>query len=1033
MERPRRFDDELTELGKIDFLLDELARAVERGEVHRDSYDLMSPRYLERRTVLVDRITGDAGTLPGYRLGAGATAADSTSGTADDRSAAAFADTYQHGSLVPAAATASAGGNAYLPTAGPTASPERHTVPGYPAAGTRVAWTTVLLFLGAFLVIVASAIFAVAIWDGLGVAGKFGLLAMLTAGFYAAGGWARRRLEAPAGGTALVAVASALLLFDGWVLIDGLGLSGPLPWALLLLVCWVVYWFTEVLLAGGFFGVIGAAAQLGWWWLLGEGIGLPVPMRLAGMGLVALGWQLAAERGHRAPTVRSLADVLGWAAPAVHVLLAIAFTANLLLVQSAGLTEIAAAAVVALTAGITFVRSRAVQEAGPFAAALLQWPLAATIAVAVMSAGHSWSIVGVLLVLVVAYAAVALTVEGTAFGLLALGAELALVLEVGTVLDWAPATITVAVAVVGAGWAVASRLARALSHRDGAPAGAAALAAVAELAALAVLAVSSVVLFATRASAGDAVVAGDVLRSAAVFVAWVVAVLATRNPAFLFGAAVWSLVPVWEAGGLAFGDRLPAVRFGLLLVTAAGWLGASSSVGGLVDQPVRTPLRWSARAVMLLAVVAGCAAELSIVTTGAWGTLGAALLALLAAALFLLDGIALRTPASLSAASGLAVVSGALAGGSFPTRYAEQFAIAGSTTGALLAVSGAALSRFAERYGSYMALPAAFVTAIVSLAAMGEPPALVLAFSIATVTWVAAAIASERWLAFIAAMTGLAAVVSAMWWAAGPPLVTSVVVGGASMALASVALLTRRPVDRPEPVVPLALAAAGLIGLLGLVATGFFAEVLVVSASWWAVSGHALALSLAMLGATGVLLAWRFDVEFAYYAGWAAILLALWVEFGLADVAYVEFYSTSLALYLVAMGYLATRLVPERPYPAAVDVAAVFIGLGVPIQASVGGFPPDTALVHSLIAIALSLVSIAAGVVAKVRVYLFGGAGALAGIAFYRSATVLAENLWAILFLVGMMLLAIALTWERQRSVVSSTREALARSFEQWR
>ena len=49
---------QLEEISKIDFLLNELARAVERGEVHHASYDLMAPRYLARRAELVAIITG---------------------------------------------------------------------------------------------------------------------------------------------------------------------------------------------------------------------------------------------------------------------------------------------------------------------------------------------------------------------------------------------------------------------------------------------------------------------------------------------------------------------------------------------------------------------------------------------------------------------------------------------------------------------------------------------------------------------------------------------------------------------------------------------------------------------------------------------------------------------------------------------------------------------------------------------------------------------------------------------------------------
>ena len=45
-----------TELGNIDYLLDQFARAVERGEVSSEAYERFSPRYLERRIELVEII-----------------------------------------------------------------------------------------------------------------------------------------------------------------------------------------------------------------------------------------------------------------------------------------------------------------------------------------------------------------------------------------------------------------------------------------------------------------------------------------------------------------------------------------------------------------------------------------------------------------------------------------------------------------------------------------------------------------------------------------------------------------------------------------------------------------------------------------------------------------------------------------------------------------------------------------------------------------------------------------------------------------
>ncbi|MDR3686324.1 MAG: hypothetical protein P4L93_05155 [Coriobacteriia bacterium] len=47
------------ELGQIDFPLDQLARAVERGEVRRASHDVMAPSYLARRAEVVRVLIGE--------------------------------------------------------------------------------------------------------------------------------------------------------------------------------------------------------------------------------------------------------------------------------------------------------------------------------------------------------------------------------------------------------------------------------------------------------------------------------------------------------------------------------------------------------------------------------------------------------------------------------------------------------------------------------------------------------------------------------------------------------------------------------------------------------------------------------------------------------------------------------------------------------------------------------------------------------------------------------------------------------------
>jgi len=114
------------------------------------------------------------------------------------------------------------------------------------------------------------------------------------------------------------------------------------------------------------------------------------------------------------------------------------------------------------------------------------------------------------------------------------------------------------------------------------------------------------------------------------------------------------------------------------------------------------------------------------------------------------------------------------------------------------------------------------------------------------------------------------------------------------------------------------------------------------------------------------------------------------------------------------------------------DACAALVGLGVPLAVALAA-PPADAGVHALWVLGLSVTALAGGVLAKSRWYFFGGAFALAAVAVYRSFVVLSEFWWLLLGLVGIAMLVVALTWERQRMLVTDTRERLRRSFEQWR
>jgi hypothetical protein len=132
------------------------------------------------------------------------------------------------------------------------------------------------------------------------------------------------------------------------------------------------------------------------------------------------------------------------------------------------------------------------------------------------------------------------------------------------------------------------------------------------------------------------------------------------------------------------------------------------------------------------------------------------------------------------------------------------------------------------------------------------------------------------------------------------------------------------------------------------------------------------------------------------------------------------------------MGELYAWREPDRSVPRGIDVLVAVIGLGIPAMAALTTAGMDGA-VHVAWVVGLSLVAIFAGVTLRVRAYFLGGVIAMALVVGVKSLTYLAQVWWVVLGLIGTMMLVIALTWERQRQVVSDTRKALADTLATWR
>lgn len=972
---------ERAEIERIDFLLNELARAVERGEVPRASYDLMAPRHLMRRARLVEAITG----------------------------------------------VAQPSGEPAVPV--PVTVPVRRAKP----VAKPVDWTTVLLFLGAFLVIVASAIFSVVAWGVLGTGAKFGFMAALTVGFYLAGWWARTRLKLVVGSTALTVVASSMLLFDGWILIDGYQLSGPWPWAALLLVCSLAYWYTETRISSGFFGVIGAGAQISWWWLLGAGLEFSEPVRIAGIALVALGWQIASERGKGRAGVGSLAAVLAWAAPVFSAGAAVAIFADIARVGTAVPLTVASAAVVSACGGVVLWRALSREAtARSVAAAAVQVPLFAA-CVAAASVGDVWWIVAVLAGAAAVYAWMGLSGAGVAFLIAGLLAEAGAVLEACLVLDVPAATTLVVLAGLAALWSLAARL---LASPRGETLG---LSCVRE--AVPTCDVASFVLLVTASVALSVVTlaqpvpffditSAEALAYVGVLVAWwaVETIRPSAVGAFalsLFSFAALAAVEVWAWPAPSAGlFALPLVALsavwlasGRVLVPRYGdvWgvitrVCARLALAGLVFVPLLLPAYEAER-------------------VGPWGAMwDPVTLVALAALVMLADAVAASSRASSVMAGPLAVAAAWLAGdalvGSSGGWIDNEFVPLAAAVAGLL-VAGVA---FAGRRGriasvaSWIALPATIVASAVILDGFSRDGGwpLALAAILVAGAWCLSAMLATQWLAggagvsLIVALLALPVIDAGAW-------VSVAAFGLLGLSLGAMSLTSGFGRDGAFAHAGAALAVAGTLALA-------------VGAAVLDEGGQSQVVAMLLLGAgTALSAAVRRFEPGAYIAGFAFVVAA-WLEISIIgeNSAPAALYALPLAVYVAGAGYVHVRCGAGRSYPKILDPFAVLVGVGYPLLIALQS-APDRALTDSIAAVVMALIAIGAGIALKVRWYLYGGAAGLALIALYRSFSAIAEYWWLVLGLVGVVMLGIALTWQRQRIVVDGARESLRRSFEGWR
>jgi len=350
---------------------------------------------------------------------------------------------------------------------------------------------------------------------------------------------------------------------------------------------------------------------------------------------------------------------------------------------------------------------------------------------------------------------------------------------------------------------------------------------------------------------------------------------------------------------------------------------------------------------------------------------------------------------------------------------------------ALVIVGSGALMRAVDRgWSEWWPAGALAMGTFLITSATSEPDALAFALAVIAVAWVVFAW-SAREGAFVGVgwLLGTFSIMAVLEHVDASPLVALLAIGAAGL-LSLAPLLVRRGSKEPHHVWSLALA--GGLGLATLCFIGWMSLATgPVFGSWSDLGEHGLAVAVSLraaqvLTASSVL---RFGP--GLYAGWGLIVPAVWLELGAFDVSTQEAYLIPLGLYVLGAGMLYASRDPKRVVPLATDIAAMVLIVGIPTL--LGTPPTREALDHALWAFVISLIAIAVGVLGRVRVYFFAGVIALVWTTFWRSWAYLLEFWWATLGLVGISMLVVALTWERQRVVVAGAQQRLQDTFSRWR
>ncbi len=996
-------DSRLAEIHQIDYFLANLELAVEQGEIGRQAFERLSAPYLARRSELeaaaaLEQEEASSPEPPFAEPEPEVTVASAPAVEPPARITTRPVSSAASDNTAPSSAAASGQGGEVDRLF------DRGAPPGAaPWASKRSSFSLGrwIAYAGAALAVAAALVFALRGWGRFPPIVRLAGLIGATVVLYADGEWLRTKLSLPVAGSWLMGVGAALFLLDGYAILQWLNLSGPLPWAGVLLACSVGYWLTEKRLRNGWFGAAGAVLQVGFWWLLAYALGLGTIWATALLGVVAAVWAFASATIDPKGPFNALSRVLATGAIVLSALVAIAMTLQIPAAVSTALSvwPIAAAIVSAIAAAVVFdrarpsLRGRAVGAQVPlYVAVVILWALRSQ----PPEFAPGLDLLIVLLGITAADAWYAMWRNSVSFAIAAF---------VGWLLMWTgvayelglnyplmiAATAGLGVASLIGGIAV-TRVATRHSPKRRSYSGevwqiGGALTALSAAVATAVLGGLPGFVGAwpleplpLRGLVGFIMAGVPELQAAYVLVAaWVL--VATVLVWMLLPRAwtsaiviLFSFVVTTQVVSLVAPESQPAWHAMALVVVAAAWSQARDHLKLVGSIPYNGVVIFT-RVMYVIGPLSALAVTL---TTGAYQSYAfAALLAVVAAA-WLADAVRAGSHLLFAPVPMFAIAAVTVAVWAATT--VEMGAISGSITA--LAIAG--LSLLGERSrGAWsivvLASSAAAATVLAPLL-MGSPGYLAVDLLLGSIVWALLAWAfSIPEVAGASVGLGVLAVAAFLAWLDPAPWVTIVVLSAISAALLAPRVVLR---DSLSPMVArftAAVAAAGLFALGTLCAIGLasYTNLSIASASWSSV--NAAGLAIALLVTAVYVLVWTVAerAEVGLYIGLWLIVLAVLIGLDAAHIELAEAYLLPVAVYFGFVGILWSSRKEGRPVPVGTDLAVLMLGPVAALIIALGSTDVATIVQHGFWALGLALVTVVAGLLLRARILVFGGIAVL--------------------------------------------------------